>query len=433
MTIRKKFFIILFLIFFITLFVEKYVFADEPIIYSPSAILIDSNSGNILYEKNSNTPMYPASTTKVLTAIIAIESCSLDEKVTASSDAITAIKSGYTNAKIQANEQLSMKDLLYALLLKSANEAANVIAEHIGGSVDNFANVMNAKAIELGCKNTHFVNANGIHDDNHYTTASDLAIITRYCMQNETFRKMVSTIEYTLPATQQYPSSDRVLTNSNSLMIQGHQYYYPYAIGVKTGFTTQAKNCLIAASSKDGLELISIVLHAETTEDGRGARYLDTINLLEYGNNNYKSYSILEKNKIVDTIQVKNASKDTKKLNIVAKDRIAITLPNSDEPNISSSDISINPDITAPIDKGTVLGKATYVVNGTTYTSNLIAESNVTLNSTGNASESSSIDFMMFVYILIDLLVIWLVIFHFKRRIIFYRSRKKKTKRYLNP
>lgn len=354
MTINKKIFIILLLIFFITLLFEKDVFADELTIYSPSAILIDSKSGDVIYEKNSNTPMYPASTTKVLTAIIAIESCSLDEKVTANPNAINAIKSGYTNAKIQSNEQLSMEDLLYALLLKSANEAANVIAEHIGGSTENFANIMNAKAIELGCKNTHFVNANGIHDDNHYSTASDLAIITRYCMQNETFRKMVSTIEYTLPATQQYPSSDRILTNSNSLMIQGHQYYYPYAIGVKTGFTTQAKNCLIAASYKDGLELISVVLHAESTDDGRGARYLDTINLLEYGNNNY-------------------------------------TPKYSPEPAVVSNDI---------------------------------------LDSSQNTSESSTIDFMVFVYILIGLLVIWLFIFYFKRRIIFYRSRKKK---YLKP
>ena len=274
-------------IFLFIISISTFVFADEPNIYSQAAILVDSKDGTVIYEKNSNERMYPASTTKILTAIIALESCSLDERVTASPNAINSIKSGYTNANIQVGEELSMEDLLYALLIKSANEAANVIAEYIAGSTDNFANMMNAKANELGCTNTHFVNANGVHDDNHYTTASDLAIIAEYCMKNETFRKMVSTQYYTLPATPQYPSDDRVLKNSNSLLIPEHTYYYPYAIGMKTGFTTEAKNCLIAASKKDDLELISIVLHAEQTEDGRSARYCDTISLLEYGNNNY--------------------------------------------------------------------------------------------------------------------------------------------------
>lgn len=150
--------------------------------------------------------------------------------------------------------------------------------------------------MNFGCTGTHFVNANGIHDDNHITTAHDLAIMAKYCMQNETFRKIICSKQYTLPATEQYPSEDRILVNTNSLMEQSSQFYYPYAIAGKTGFTTQAKNCLICMSQKDGLELISVVLHAETTEDGRSARYLDTISLLEYGNNNFTSYAVPEKN-----------------------------------------------------------------------------------------------------------------------------------------
>lgn len=238
MKFHSKFFKTLFIItiFFYILFINQYSLANEPVVYSPSAILIDSNSGKILYEKNSNNLMYPASTTKILTAIIALESCKLDEKVTSSYEAVSSIKSGYTNAKIQVGEELTVEDLLYALLLKSANEAANILAEHIGGTIENFANIMNAKAIELGCTSTHFVTPNGIHDDNHYTTASDLAIIAKYCMKNDTFRHMVSTLEYTLPATDQYPSTDRILKNSNSLMIEGHAYYYPYTIGIKTRF-----------------------------------------------------------------------------------------------------------------------------------------------------------------------------------------------------
>ncbi len=298
MIFRKKFFI-LFTIFLFTYFlIQNYVLAQELTIYSPSAILINTHTGETLYEKNSNTLMYPASTTKILTAIIAIENCDLSEKLTASQSAVTSIKQGYTNAKIQVGEQLSMEDLLYALLLKSANEAANIIAERIGGTIENFAHIMNSKAIELGCSSTHFVNANGIHDEQHYTTAHDLAIIAKYCMQNETFRKIICTKEYTLPATEQYPSNDRILINTNSLMAENSPFYYPYAIAGKTGFTTQAKNCLICMSKKDDLELISVVLHAETTPDGRSARYLDTITLLEYGNQHYQSTVIPAKNEL---------------------------------------------------------------------------------------------------------------------------------------
>lgn len=163
--------------------------------------------------------------------------------------------------------------------------------------------------MSFGCTGTHFVNANGIHNDNHITTAHDLAIMAKYCMQNETFRKIICSKQYTLPATDQYPSEDRVLVNTNSLMAESSQFYYPYAIAGKTGFTTQAKNCLICMSQKDGLELISVVLHAETTEDGRSARYLDTICLLEYGNNNFASYAVPEKN---EEIAPNNSTEESK-------------------------------------------------------------------------------------------------------------------------
>lgn len=402
-------------IFTIAISIATFSLADEPIIYSGAAILIDSNNGDILYEKNANNLMYPASTTKILTAIVAIENCSLDEKIVASESAISAIKSGYTNANIQIGEELTMEQLLYALLLNSANEAANVIAERVGGSIENFANMMNAKAIELGCRSTHFVNANGIHSDEHYTTASDLATIARYCMQNETFRKMVSTLEYQLPATEQYPSTDRILKNSNSLLKSENNFYYPYAIGIKTGFTTQAKNCLVSASNKDGLELISVVLHAEATEDGRSARYLDTINLLEYGNTNYKSCTILDKNQIVNTIDISNASEDSKKLNIVAKERLAITLPNSEEMRIESSKININDNLEAPIESGTVIGTANYLVNGKVFETDLIAESNVKLPV--KEENNYQLKYFSIVYIFLGLALIRIILYFFNKNI----------------
>ena len=158
---------------------------EEPIIHSEAGLLIEVNSGNILYSKNSNKKMYPASTTKIMTAILALENCNLNEIATVSKNAINLVPSGYTTAQLVAGEKMSIQDLLYGLMLNSANEAANVIAEHVSGSVEEFSKLMNSKAEELGCTNTHFVNANGMHNENHYTTAEDLAKITAYCMKNK--------------------------------------------------------------------------------------------------------------------------------------------------------------------------------------------------------------------------------------------------------
>lgn len=265
---------------------------DELNIYSESAILIESTTGKILYEKDMHGIKYPASTTKILTAIIAIENCDLNEKARASYDAVHSIKSGYSIANIQVGEEFTISELLDVMLIHSANEAANVIAEHISGSVSEFAELMNKKAREIGCLNSNFVNANGAHEDNHYSTAYDLAVIAKYCMQNQEFRKIVEKMECSLPATEIF-NEPRIFRNTNSLMTRNSKYYYEYCNGIKTGFTTPAKNCLISSSNRYGFELISVILHAETTENGQSARYLDTINLFEYGYKNYKKDEIL--------------------------------------------------------------------------------------------------------------------------------------------
>lgn len=271
---------------------ENEVKKITPNIYSESAILIEATTGKILYEKDIHARKYPASTTKILTAILAIENCDLNEKAVASYEAIHSIKSGYSIANIQVGEEFTISELLDVLLLQSANEAANIIAEHISGSVSEFANLMNKKAKEIGCLNSNFVNANGAHDENHYSTAYDLAMIAKYCMQNQEFKSRVAKMECSLPTTDIY-SEPRVFRNTNNLMIKDSKYYYEYCTGIKTGFTTPAKNCLISSSNKYGFELISVILHAETTAEGLSARYLDTINLFEYGYENFNKDEIL--------------------------------------------------------------------------------------------------------------------------------------------
>lgn len=279
---------------------------EELRIYSESAILIEEKTGKILYEKDCHARKYPASTTKILTAILAIENCDMNETAVASEYAVNSVKSGYTKANIQVGESFTIEQLLNVMMLQSANEAATIIAEHISGSEAAFAELMNKKAKEIGCLDSNFMNANGMHNDNHYSTAYDLALIARYCMQNEKFREVSVLKEASLPWTEHWGQEqvdehgERIFKNTNKLMQSDSRYYYPYCIGIKSGFTTPAKNCLVSASNKDGFETISVILHAEATEDALSARYVDTINLFEYGYNNYNVDEILEEYDMIE-------------------------------------------------------------------------------------------------------------------------------------
>ena len=342
-------------------------------LYSDAGILIDSKTGKVLYGKNENVKMYPASTTKILTAIIAIENCNLSDKVTASREAVISIPPGYSNAEIQPNDTISVQDLLNVFLIHSANEAGYILAEHISGSIENFANLMNEKAKEIGCTNTHFTNPSGIHNENHYSTAYDMSLIAQYCMKNETFRKIVSTPYITFS-----PSEDKQLKfyNTNDLIINTSKYYYKYAIGIKTGYTSQAKNCLISTSSKDGLELITVILGAAHSEEVSSTRYVDTINLFDYGFDNYKSTEILARDSVIKNVEVENATKDTKDLSLLAKDTISVLVPKNINIDTLEPSIEIN-NLSAPISEGAVVGKITYNINGENYSTDLVAGNSV--------------------------------------------------------
>ena len=329
-----------------------------------------------MYEKNSNEKKYPASTTKILTAIIAIENCNLSDTISASYNAIMSIPSGYSIAEIKENEVLTVEQLLNVFLIHSANEAGYILAEHISGSISNFADLMNQKALEIGCTDTHFTNPSGIQDENHYSTAHDMALIAQYCMKNETFRQIVCKTSYTLEPTDKTPE-ERYFVTTNDLLKTSSEYYYPYCIGIKTGYTSKAKNCLISASQKDGLELITVVLGAEFTENGKSARNTDTINLFNYGFENYKYQEILSKNSVIKNVTVKNATKETKELPIITENSITSLLPNNIDLNSLEPLISINENIEAPISEGTVIGSIKYNIDGIEYSTNLCAEHSV--------------------------------------------------------
>jgi len=347
---------------------------DNLKIYSDAVILIENQTGKTLYEKNSEQKMYPASTTKILTAILSIEKGNLNDKVTVSKTAIAQMKPGYTSAYLSEGEIISVEDLLKVLLINSANDASNVLAEYISGSIDNFVTLMNEKSKELGCTNTHFVTTNGLHDDNHYTTAKDLAIIARYCMQNETFRKIVSMKKCVIPATNK--SEERIYKNTNDLINPTSGYYYPSCIGIKTGFTSEAKNCLISACSKNGLQVIAVVLGASITENHKSARYVDSKTLYDYTYSNYSIQNIAKASSVIETIEVKNATDETKSLDLKLEKDLNVLVNNKDKENIKT-EIVLKDNISAPIATNSVVGNITYIVGADKYTINLLASHDV--------------------------------------------------------
>ncbi len=363
-------------------------------INAESAILIDGDTGKVLYEKSAYEKRAPASTTKIMTALLALEHCKTTDIATVTSEAITSVPSGYSTDLLKMGEELTIKDLLYALLLPSSNEAANVLAIHIAGSIDSFASMMNTKAMELGCKNTHFVNPNGVHDDNHYSTAYDLSLMAKEAMKNDIFRQIVSTASYTLPSSNKYSRIDRTLITTNDLIKKQSDNYYEYAIGIKTGFTTPAKNCLVSSATKDGKTLISVVLRSNTDNN----RYNDAKTLFNYGFDNFSKKDIIKAGSTIKTIDVKNATSSTKNLNLVAETGINTIVTNDKLNDTIEPQINLNEHLQAPIKKDSIVGTATYTVDNIKYTINLKA---------GNEVKKSYTLYLVIVIAIIALLFIF--------------------------
>ena len=338
-----------------------------------ASLIIEENSGKVIHEENSNIQNYPASVTKILTAILTLENCELTDTVTVSKTAISNIPSGYVIAPLFVGEQMSVEDLLYALMLKSANDAAYVLAEHVGGSVEGFSEMMNKKAEELGCKNSHFVNPNGIHNSNHYTTAYDMYLIARYAMKNEEFVKIVSTYQHALSATNKYSKNDRIMKNTNAFVNPSSRYYDENVKGIKTGTTLQAGNCLITSTSKNGFDVITVVLGAKTSE----SKFSETKKMMNYTFDNYEFTQIHKKGDVIKNIEVEKATKETKSLNLVISDDIKAINNIKIKAEKIEPEISLNDEIIAPISKGQELGTIKYTVDGLEYNAKLLAENDV--------------------------------------------------------
>lgn len=251
------------------------VILQTPEISAQAAVVYDVTHGKILYEKEADTRLYPASTTKLMTALLVLENADLNSTVTFSKTAVTNLESGAVTLKLAEGDRVSVKDCLYGLLLKSANEVANGLAEHVGGSISGFADMMNKKAKELGCTGTNFVNPNGLNDPNHYTTCRDMAKIAAAAFANETLCKIGGTLSYEFPATKN--AAARTITPGHKMLYPSDSRYYEGIVGGKTGYTSLAGNTLVTCVEKNGVRIIAVVMKAKSTQ------YTDTKALLDYG------------------------------------------------------------------------------------------------------------------------------------------------------
>lgn len=250
-----------------------------------SCILIETSTNRVAYEKNSEEKIYPASTTKLLTAIITLDHCNLQDTVIITKDMISNIPSGYTSAYLKPGEKLTIEQLLNSLLIPSANDAGFALAIHISGSIEEFAKLMNEKATEIGCTNSNFTNPSGIHDENHYSTAKDMGIIGLYALRYPQITDIVCKTSYVLQPENSY---SRKFETTNTLIKSKEKNYYEYATGMKTGFTEPAGACLIASAKKGDMQFLAVILNAPSADNTANYRDLDAINLFEYGFANYQ-------------------------------------------------------------------------------------------------------------------------------------------------
>ncbi len=258
-----------------------------PSISAEAAILIEASTGTVLYEKNPHRQMYPASITKILTTLIASEQCSLDEQVTFHADTLATIPFDSSRIWVDNGEYLSMEDCLRAILIVSANDVAAGVAEHVSGSLEDFAVLMNERATELGCLNSHFVNSHGYHDVEHYTTAYDMAQIARAFFENDLLSSISRERYLKLPPSQGQP--DDIWELNKNQLLETRTYEYEYLVGSKTGYTDKAGQTLVSCAQKDGMKLICVVLNAESPE-----QYKDTVTLFDFGFSHFTAANIYE-------------------------------------------------------------------------------------------------------------------------------------------
>lgn len=341
-------------------------FADgAPSVTADAALLIDATNGRVLFEKNADKVMYPASTTKIMTALVALEAVgkgeiSLDQPLVLSEAANATLDIDGSGIALKVGEEMRLENLLQGLLIASGNDAAVCIAEGISGSIEAFVERMNEKAVKLKLKDTHFVNPHGLHDPEHRTTAKDLARLAAEAMKNETFRSIVECAHIYLPETNM--SEKRYFINTNNLVsrMRYPYYFYDKATGIKTGSTTEAGYCLVASAEDNGKSVISVILKAEDI----AVSHNESKALLEYGLNKFSLVEMVRKDDIVGEVGVKQAADGTDHILLAAEDSLEVLLSGSEDKEKIETVIEVPEKVYAPIEVGQVVGKVKYVYEG---------------------------------------------------------------------
>ncbi len=342
------------------LFSSAYVYASEPeppFIGAVAAILIDLKSGEVIYEKNADSQLPPASTTKIMTGILALESLPLDKVLTVDGEAV-AVQGARTG--LIEGEELTVEQVLYGMLLPSGNDSAVVLAKAVSGTIPEFAAKMNEKAVSIGAISTNFVNPNGLSSEGHVSTARDLAAIAKYAMNNEKFREIVKTISYTIPPNNKrgkelvvYTTNNLLYDDKTMLNVNNKAYTCKYesAIGIKTGTTPEAGACLVSAAQRTERSLLAVVLG--DTEMGR---YADTIALFEYGFESGVSFKVLDMaTEEAKVVKVKKGS--LPRVSVALKEDVYITLPKEASREIVRVKIDLPKYVQAPVEEGQEVGK----------------------------------------------------------------------------
>ncbi len=339
-----------------------------------ASILVNAETGEIIHADNETEKEYPASTTKIMTALLVLENCNLDDTVTMTEDDFN-LSDGASTSGLQVGEEITIENLLYCLLLPSGNEAANALARVTGGSVEDFVQMMNDRATELGCVNTHFTNANGLHDDDHYTCAYDLYLIAQQAMQYDTFATIVNTAQKKLPATNM--NEERVIYTTNDLILSSSSsIYYDNCYGIKTGHTSEAGYCLVSYATKGSCSYYSVVLGAEAGTEYAGS-FTETKSLFEWAFDNFSLTTATEAGAAVTECTVR-LGKGTDHVTLVTADNVTVLIPDDADIEDLTVEINVDDSYDAPIAKGETLGTVTYSYEGMECaTADLIALSEV--------------------------------------------------------
>ena len=337
-----------------------------------AALLFERNTETVLYSKDADEKMFPASLTKIMTCLVVLEHGDLDSIVTVSETALEGLEPGSEmNEKthLRPGEQIRLEDLIYYVMIESANEGCIAVAEHIAGSTDAFVALMNQTAAELGCTGTHFVNPHGLHDEDHYTTANDLMKITLKALENETFCTITDSASYELPATNM--QEGRTLSSTNQLIndrMASNAYYYSKASGVKTGFTTPAGRCLVSTATNDNLDLLSIILKAQTLQDANGnwdyRNFAESINLFEWGFDNFRITTVMSTLYPVAEIPV-NMAAGSETVALAPVQEVRTLMDIDYDPDQVVLDVKLHADsVDAPVEAGQILGTVTVSYDG---------------------------------------------------------------------